>query len=102
MARLAGGRVIAVGTTAVRALQSAADEDGCIHASEGWTDLVITPDTPLLALDGLLTGLHEPHSTHLSLLIALAGYEHVAHAYQQALDRDYLWHEFGDMHLILP
>jgi S-adenosylmethionine:tRNA ribosyltransferase-isomerase len=102
MAHSAGGRVIAVGTTSIRALQSATDEDGCVHASEGWTDLVITPTTTLPAIDGLLTGLHEPRSTHLSMLLALAGYEHVARAYREALQGGYLWHEFGDLHLILP
>jgi S-adenosylmethionine:tRNA ribosyltransferase-isomerase len=102
MARSAGGRVIAVGTTAVRALQTVTDEAGCVHAGEGWTDLVVGPATPLTAIDGLLTGLHESCSTHLSMLLALAGYEHIQLAYQQALEGGYLWHEFGDMHLILP
>jgi S-adenosylmethionine:tRNA ribosyltransferase-isomerase len=101
-ARSAGGRVIAVGTTVVRALQSAYRKDGVLHASEGWTNLVIHPDTSLTAIDGLLTGLHEPRSSHLSMLMALAGYEHVRLAYQQALEGGYLWHEFGDVHLILP
>jgi S-adenosylmethionine:tRNA ribosyltransferase-isomerase len=101
-ARSAGGRVIAVGTTVVRAMQSAANEAGTLNACEGWTELVIQPDSPLTAIDGLLTGLHEPRSSHLSMLLALAGYEHIYKAYQQALEGDYLWHEFGDLHLILP
>ncbi len=102
MARSAGGRVLAVGTTVVRALQTAANPDGSVRAVEGWTNLVVTPGTGLHSIDGLLTGLHEPRSTHLSMLLALAGYEHVRRAYQQALENGYLWHEFGDLHLILP
>lgn len=100
--RSTGGRVIAVGTTVVRAIQTATDEDGYVHASDGWTNLVITPDTALPAIDGFLTGLHEPCSTHLSMLLALAGYEHIDLTYRQALAEGYLWHEFGDLHLILP
>ena len=102
MARSAGGRSIAVGTTAVRALQTVTGTDGCVQAGEGWTNLVITPGTALRSIDGLLTGLHEPRSSHLSMLLAAAGYEHLAMAYRQALDQGYLWHEFGDLHLILP
>jgi S-adenosylmethionine:tRNA ribosyltransferase-isomerase len=102
MARSAGGRVIAVGTTAIRALQTVVDRNGSARAGQGWTGLVITPDTPLTAIDGLLTGLHEPRSSHLSMLLALAGYEHIGLAYRQALEGGYLWHEFGDLHLILP
>lgn len=102
MARSEGGRVVAVGTTAVRALQSATDKDGCVHQREGWTNLVITPNTALPSIDGLLTGLHEPRSTHLAMLLALVDHERLSLAYQQALDKGYLWHEFGDLHLILP
>ena len=102
MARAAGGRVIAVGTTVVRALQTAANPDGSLYPAEGWTGLVITPETPLNAIDGLLTGLHEPRSSHLSMLLALAGQAHITLAYEQALEQGYLWHEFGDLHLILP
>jgi S-adenosylmethionine:tRNA ribosyltransferase-isomerase len=100
--RSAGGRVIAVGTTVVRTLQTAADAHGRLHAAEGWTSLVIRPETTLTAIDGLLTGLHEPRSSHLAMLLALAGYAHIRRAYQQALEEGYLWHEFGDLHLILP
>ncbi len=101
-ARERGGRVIAVGTTVVRALESAAGERGQLIASQGWTDLVITPERGLRVVDGLLTGLHEPRSTHLALLEALAGRRHLERAYQAALEGRYLWHEFGDLHLLLP
>jgi len=101
-AREAGGRVIAVGTTSVRALETVTSPDGCVHADEGWTDLVITPERGLYAVDGLLTGLHEPRSSHLSMLASLAGFDHLRKAYNEALSQGYLWHEFGDLHLILP
>jgi S-adenosylmethionine:tRNA ribosyltransferase-isomerase len=101
-ARAAGGRVIAIGTTSVRALETAADKNGHVRAAEGWTDLIITPDRGLPTVDGLLTGLHEPRATHLALLAALAGFDHLRQAYAEALRERYLWHEFGDLHLILP
>lgn len=101
-ARRDGRRVIAVGTTVVRALESATDEAGTTHAREGWTDLVITPGRGARAVSGLLTGFHEPRSTHLWMLDAIAGREHVRAAYDAALGEGYLWHEFGDVHLILP
>jgi S-adenosylmethionine:tRNA ribosyltransferase-isomerase len=97
-----GGRVIAVGTTVVRAMESAARADGSVESAEGWTDLVVTSDRGLRAVDGLLTGWHEPESSHLQLLEAVAGRELVARSYRAALERGYLWHEFGDVHLILP
>ena len=100
-ARANGKRVIAVGTTVVRALETVTGPDGQAHPGEGWTSLVITPQRGLRAVTGLLTGLHEPRSTHLALLQALAGLEHLQTAYQQALENGYLWHEFGDLHLIL-
>src|SRR6187455_3302641 len=101
-ARTAGKRVIAVGTTAVRALESVADETGMVHPGQGWTRLVITPDRRMRAVDALLTGLHEPRASHLAMLEALAGVEHLRVAYGEALRERYLWHEFGDLHLILP
>lgn len=101
-ARSEGGRVIAIGTTVIRALQTVTTQDGNVHDGEGWTDLVITPDTELPSIDGLLTGFHEPHSTHLAMLFAIAGCERISQAYRQALEHEYLWHEFGDLHLILP
>jgi S-adenosylmethionine:tRNA ribosyltransferase-isomerase len=99
--RQAGGRVIAVGTTVVRALESAADEDGRVRPSEGRTDLVITPERGVRVVGGLLTGFHEPRATHLAMLEAIAGKAHVQKAYQAAIEGRYLWHEFGDVHLIL-
>jgi S-adenosylmethionine:tRNA ribosyltransferase-isomerase len=95
------GRVIAVGTTVVRALESAADANGELIASQGWTDLVITPDAGIRFVDGLLTGFHEPKASHLAMLEALAGREHLQKTYVAALEARYLWHEFGDLHLIL-
>lgn len=101
-ARRQGRRVIAVGTTAVRAVESALDAAGRPIASRGWTDLVITPDRGVHLVGGLLTGFHEPRATHLSLLQAFAGPAHLERAYHAALEAGYLWHEFGDLHLILP
>lgn len=101
-ARARGGRVIAVGTTVVRALETVAGTTGRVAAGEGWTDLVITPRRGVRAVNGLLTGFHEPRATHLAMLEALAGREHLQRAYQAALEGRYLWHEFGDLHLILP
>jgi S-adenosylmethionine:tRNA ribosyltransferase-isomerase len=96
------GRVIAVGTTVVRALESAVDAAGRPIATRGWTDLVITPEQTVKVVDGLLTGFHEPKATHLALLEAFAGRATVERAYRAALDAGYLWHEFGDLHLIVP
>jgi S-adenosylmethionine:tRNA ribosyltransferase-isomerase len=101
-ARAAGKRVIAVGTTTVRALETVADAEGNVHPGEGWTRLVITPRRGLRAVNALLTGLHEPQSTHLLMLETLAGLDHLELAYNEALRQGYLWHEFGDLHLILP
>ncbi len=100
-ARHAGGRVIAVGTTVIRALESAADPRGRVVPSQGWTDLVITPSREIRTVDGLLTGFHEPRASHLAMLAAFAGRAHLEDAYRAALEARYLWHEFGDLHLIL-
>jgi S-adenosylmethionine:tRNA ribosyltransferase-isomerase len=102
LAHQQGRRVIAVGTTVVRALETVTDETGRVHPGEGWTGLVITPQRGLRVVDGLLTGFHEPQASHLSMLEALAGRGHIQHAYDEALREKYLWHEFGDLHLILP
>ena len=99
-AKARGGRVIAVGTTVVRALESSVDSDGQVVGSKGWTDLVITPERGVQVVDGLLTGLHEPRATHLAMLEAIAGREMIRAAYRVALEQEYLWHEFGDLHLI--
>jgi S-adenosylmethionine:tRNA ribosyltransferase-isomerase len=97
----AGGRVIAVGTTVVRALESVTGSDGVTRAGRGRTRLRITTDSRLRAVDGLLTGLHEPQASHLDLLSAFVAAEQLDAAYREALTRGYLWHEFGDMNLIL-
>lgn len=95
-----GRRVIAVGTTVVRALESASD--GIVRARSGWTDLMITPGYRASTVDGMLTGWHEPEATHLSMLEAVAGRDLLKASYREALEHGYLWHEFGDVHLLLP
>jgi S-adenosylmethionine:tRNA ribosyltransferase-isomerase len=99
LTRRHGGRVIAVGTTVVRALETAARAGG---SGAGWTSHVVTPETGLLAVDGLITGLHEPRSTHLWMLGAFAAPDLLSRCYAAAVDHGYLWHEFGDLHLLLP
>ena len=93
---------MAVGTTVVRALETVTDSEGTTHPGEGWTRLVIKPDTSLRSVNALLTGLHEPQASHLAMLQALAGLDHLYLTYTEALREKYLWHEFGDLHLILP
>jgi S-adenosylmethionine:tRNA ribosyltransferase-isomerase len=101
--RAGGGRVVAVGTTVVRALETAADAGaGTVTAAEGWTRVVVTPERGVRAVDALLTGWHEPESSHLKLLNAVGGAQLVERSYAAALERGYLWHEFGDVHLLLP
>jgi S-adenosylmethionine:tRNA ribosyltransferase-isomerase len=101
-ARNAGRRVIAVGTTVVRALESAVEMgSGDVVASHAWTELMITPERGVTVVDSLLTGFHEPKATHLAMLEAIAGRCHLEKAYAAALAQRYLWHEFGDLHLIL-
>ena len=97
-----GGRVIAVGTTVVRALESVADPDGTVSGGSGQTALVVTPERGLRTVDGLLTGWHEPEASHLLMLEAAAGPELLDRSYRAAAERGYLWHEFGDIHLVLP
>jgi len=100
-ARARGGRVIAVGTTVVRTLESAADEQKRVQAGHGYTRLHITANHALKAVDGLLTGLHEPEASHLDLLTSFLPAEKIKEAYQEAVRQKYLWHEFGDLNLIL-
>jgi S-adenosylmethionine:tRNA ribosyltransferase-isomerase len=100
--RAAGGRVIAIGTRGVRALEAAVGDDGRLRAVDGWTDLVITPERGVRAVDGLLTGWHEPEASHLLMLEAIAGRQVLEDSYEASLAEGYLWHEFGDVHLILP
>jgi S-adenosylmethionine:tRNA ribosyltransferase-isomerase len=107
-ARRAGHRVVAVGTTAVRALETVTDSRGRASAGEGWTSLVIGPGRPPRAVNGIITGFHELHATHLAMIeqvIAAAGADrpslHLDLAYHEARQAGYLWHEFGDSHLII-
>jgi S-adenosylmethionine:tRNA ribosyltransferase-isomerase len=100
--RASGHRVVAVGTTVARALESAATPTGDLHAASGWTHLVLGPDHPARVVTGLVTGLHAPDASHLALLEAVAGSELVDRAYADAVQRRYLWHEFGDSMLFLP
>jgi len=99
--RAHGGRVIAAGTTVVRALETAF-AGGRVVPSAGWTSHVVTPQTGVRAVDGLLTGLHEPRSSHLRMLAAFGGPELLSRCYEAAITAGYLWHEFGDVHLMLP
>jgi S-adenosylmethionine:tRNA ribosyltransferase-isomerase len=96
-----GSRVIAVGTTVVRALGTVTGRRGIVHPGEGWTELVVTPEVPVSSIDGLLTGWHEPESSHLMMLEAFADRDTLGRAYTSALSLGYLWHEFGDSHLIV-
>ena len=96
------GRVIAVGTTVVRALESVVAADGTVLPGQGRTSLLVTPERGILAVDGLLTGLHESDSSHLLLLEAVAGAELLERSYTFALEHGYRWHEFGDLHLLIP
>jgi S-adenosylmethionine:tRNA ribosyltransferase-isomerase len=98
----AGGRVIAVGTTVVRALETVTDTQGTVHPGTGWTELVVTPERGVRAVDGLVTGWHEPEASHLLMLEAIAGRSALERAYTAARREGYLWHEFGDSHLLLP
>jgi S-adenosylmethionine:tRNA ribosyltransferase-isomerase len=96
-----GHRVIAVGTTVVRALESATGDEGCTLPLDGWTDLVITPERGVRAVDGLVTGWHEPEASHLLMLEAVGGRPLLEASYDASLAERYSWHEFGDSHLIL-
>jgi S-adenosylmethionine:tRNA ribosyltransferase-isomerase len=100
-ARRRGSRVVAVGTTVVRALETVASDDGLVPGS-GWTELVITPERGVRVVDGIITGWHEPEASHLQLLSAVAGTEVLTRSYAAAIELGHLWHEFGDLHLILP
>jgi S-adenosylmethionine:tRNA ribosyltransferase-isomerase len=100
--RQAGGRVIAVGTTVTRALESAAGPDGSVLPRHGWTDLVLGPSRPARTVTGLVTGWHAPGASHLALLAAVAGTPLVERAYAEAVRSGYRWHEFGDSCLLLP
>ena len=102
LTRAEGRRVVAVGTTCTRALESATDAGGTVHARHGWTDLVLGAGHPARVVSGLVTGWHDPEASHLALLEAVAGQELVRAAYLEAEKAGYLWHEFGDSCLLLP
>jgi len=99
-AHAAGGRVIAVGTTVVRAFESAWTPEG-VRPRAGFSRLQVSPDSGVHAVDGLLTGFHDPVTSHLALLAAFLGMDRVRNAYGEAIQNGYLWHEFGDSHLVL-
>jgi S-adenosylmethionine:tRNA ribosyltransferase-isomerase len=98
-ARAAGHRVVAVGTTVVRALESAA-EQGVVRPAKGFTRLILEPRRGVHVVDGLITGLHDPNTSHLAMLLAIGGEARVWSGYAQAVRERYLWHEFGDAHLL--
>lgn len=100
VAKRGGNRIVAVGTTATRALESVATPAGTVSPGAGWTDLVLGPQRPALVVDGLITGFHEPEASHLLLLEAVAGTGVLRQAYAAALAEGYLWHEFGDSALL--
>ena len=96
-----GGRVICVGTTSCRTVESATGEDGILKAGSGWTDIFIYPGYRFKILDGLITNFHLPESTLVMLVSALAGRDHVLHAYEEAVQEKYRFFSFGDAMLIL-
>ena len=105
--RETGGRIIAVGTTVVRALESAYHPlenklENKVVATKGFTKHFIHPQKTVKSIDGLITGLHDPKASHLAMLYTIAGKSLIQEAYQEAITNSYLWHEFGDSHLILP
>jgi S-adenosylmethionine:tRNA ribosyltransferase-isomerase len=100
--RANGGKVIAIGTTVVRALESVVDPRRIVHAGNGWTDVVVTPERGATSVEGLLTGWHEPEASHLQMLEAVAGRDVLDVSYAAASAEGYLWHEFGDVNLLLP
>lgn len=97
-----GGRVVAVGTTVTRALESAVADDGRVEPASGWTERVVTPAAPPRVVSGLVTGWHDPAASHLLLVEAVAGPDLAQSAYDEAVAGGYLWHEFGDAGLFLP
>src|SRR5207302_7100752 len=101
-ARSSGGRIIAVGTTSLRLLESAAREDGMIRPFEGDTAIFITPGYRFRAIDGLLTNFHLPRSTLFMLVAALMGLERMQEAYAHAVASDYRFYSYGDASLLLP
>lgn len=100
--RAAGRRVIAVGTTVVRAVETVSASDGSIRTGQGWTNLVLGPHRPARVVNGLISGLHDPGASHLLLLTAVAGQALLSSAYAAAIEHEYYWHEFGESTLLLP
>jgi S-adenosylmethionine:tRNA ribosyltransferase-isomerase len=100
--RAAGNRVVAVGTTVTRAVESAVDFDWQVRAIAGWTELVLGPQRPVRVVTGLVTGLHNPDASHLLLVESVVGADLAQRAYDAAIAERYLWHEFGDSCLLLP
>lgn len=101
-AKKEGRRVIATGTTAVRAVESVVNEAGEVFPYVGYTELFIDDGYRMRIINGLLTGFHEPRASHLNMLQSLAGFDHIERAYNSAIENNYFWHQFGDLHLILP
>ncbi len=101
-ARADGRRIVAVGTTVIRALETVVDAEGIVHPGEGLTDVVVTHESGMHVADALLTGFHEPKASHLAMLEALTGRRHLEIVYTEALAKGYLWHEFGDENLLMP
>jgi S-adenosylmethionine:tRNA ribosyltransferase-isomerase len=99
-ARQQGRRIIATGTTSLRVLETVTNAEGISHEGEGWTRLIISPEHRIRSVNAMLTGLHEPRASHLAMLESLGGIEHLKLTYEAALSEAYLWHEFGDLHLI--
>jgi S-adenosylmethionine:tRNA ribosyltransferase-isomerase len=95
-------RIIAVGTTAIRAIETAVNSEGIVIPYRGNTELFIDENYTMKVVDGLLTGFHEPKASHLNMLQSVGGFEHIDRAYKEAIKADYYWHQFGDLHLILP
>ena len=95
-AKAAGGRIISVGTTSTRTLESVTDENGIVHAQSGWTKIFIYPGYKFKAIDCLITNFHLPESTLIMLVSALAGKEHVLNAYETAVKEKYRFFSFGD------
>jgi S-adenosylmethionine:tRNA ribosyltransferase-isomerase len=100
-AKTQGRRIIAVGTTAVRAIESSVNDNGDVMPYRGSTELFIDEGYNMKVINGLLTGFHEPHASHLNMLQSIAGFQHIDMAYQEAIQSGYFWHQFGDLHLVL-
>ena len=101
-AKSQGRRIIAVGTTCIRAIETAVNYEGMVMPYRGNTELFIDESYTMKVVDGLLTGFHEPRSSHLNMLQSVGGFEHIDRAYTEAIKAGYYWHQFGDLHLILP